>query len=58
VKGLLTRLYVRVTEWHRGQTMAEYALIMAAIAVVCLIAYQTLGTGISTTATQVANDLP
>jgi Flp pilus assembly pilin Flp len=55
--NLITRLYVRVKEWQRGQTMAEYALIMAAIAVVCLIAYQALGTSISTKATEVATDL-
>ena len=27
----LTRIFVRMTEGDRGQTMAEYALIMAAV---------------------------
>jgi len=31
----------------KGQTMAEYALIMAAVAVVALVAYNALGTQIS-----------
>jgi Flp pilus assembly pilin Flp len=30
-----------------GQTMTEYALILAAIAIVAVVAYQTLGTTIS-----------
>ena len=31
-----------------GQTMTEYALIMAAIAIVAIVAYTTLGNTIST----------
>lgn len=31
-----------------GQTMTEYALIMAAIAIVAIVAYTTLGTSIGT----------
>ena len=31
-----------------GQTMTEYALIMAAIAIVAIVAYTTLGTTITT----------
>ncbi len=33
---------------NRGQTMAEYALIMAAVAVVVFVGYQTMGTTITT----------
>jgi len=33
--------------WYtKGQTMAEYALIMAAVAIVVLVGYQTMGTAI------------
>ncbi len=41
----------------RGQTMTEYALILAAIAVAAILAYQNLGTQSSTLAGDVASDL-
>ena len=41
----------------RAQTMTEYAMILATIAVVAYLAYQGLGSQISTLANQVANDL-
>ncbi len=44
---MLTRVYVGMRE-AKGQTMAEYALIMAAIAVVCIVAYNALGGAIIT----------
>ncbi len=44
----ITRMLVKVREYQRGQTMAEYALIMAAVAVVVFVGYQTMGTTIST----------
>lgn len=34
-------------ERRRAQTMTEYALIMAAIAIVAIVAYTTLGTTIT-----------
>ena len=43
----LNKLVVRVQELHRGQTMAEYALILAAVAIVVFIGYQTMGTTIT-----------
>jgi Flp pilus assembly pilin Flp len=61
----LTKTYVRVTEFPRqiarsqivrGQTMTEYALIMAAIAVVVYATYKTLGTDISNLVSSVSND--
>jgi Flp pilus assembly pilin Flp len=55
--NLLTQLYVRVREAKSGQTMTEYALILAAVAVAALVAYQGLGSSISTTATNLASDL-
>ncbi len=45
--SVLSQLFVRVRESRRGQTMAEYALILAAVAVVVFVGYQTMGTTIS-----------
>ena len=47
---LLTKLYTRLTEANRnqaGQTMTEYVLIIAAIAVAGYVAYQGLEVGIN-----------
>jgi Flp pilus assembly pilin Flp len=44
----ITRMFVKVREYQRGQTMAEYALILAAVAVVVFVGYQTMGTTITT----------
>lgn len=44
----ITEMFVKAREFHRGQTMAEYALIMAAVAVVVFVGYQTMGTTITT----------
>ncbi len=49
--------FVRVREFQRGQTMAEYALIMAAVAVVVFVGYQTMGTTITTLLTSVDGKL-
>ncbi len=45
--GKITKLFVRATENQSGQTMAEYALILAAIAVVCIVGYNVVGTSVS-----------
>ncbi len=57
MSNLVTKLYVKASEGLRGQTMTEYALILAAIAVAALLAYKNLGTQISTLAGNVASDL-
>jgi len=44
----ITRMFVKVREYQQGQTMAEYALILAAVAVVVFVGYQTMGTTITT----------
>ena len=44
----ITKMIVKVREYQKGQTMAEYALIMAAVAVVVFAGYQTMGTTITT----------
>ena len=45
---LLRKLYVKADGFARGQTMAEYVLIVSAIAAVVYAGYQTTGTTIST----------
>ena len=58
---LLTKLYVRVCEFHRGfgkgQTMTEYALILAAVAVVVFVTYEVMGQDISALVNSVDSDL-
>lgn len=44
----INQLMVRVRESKKGQTMTEYVLIIAAIAVAGYIAYQGLEGGINT----------
>lgn len=44
----LRKAFVKANEYQRAQTMTEYALILSAVAVVVFIAYQTMGTTIST----------
>jgi Flp pilus assembly pilin Flp len=45
---LIRKLYAKADAFARGQTMAEYALILAAVAVVVYLGYQTMGTTITT----------
>lgn len=54
---MITRMFVKVREYRRGQTMTEYALILAAVAVVVFVGYQTMGTTIKTLLTSVDNQL-
>jgi Flp pilus assembly pilin Flp len=53
----IAKLVVRARELTRGQTMAEYALILAAVAVVVFVGYQTMGTTITTLLTSVDGSL-
>ena len=41
-------MYVKFQNMGRGQTMTEYAFILAAVAVVVYVTYQTMGTDITT----------
>jgi len=41
----VTKAYVKWSE-RKGQAMTEYALILAAVAVVAFVTYQALGTSI------------
>ena len=57
----ITEVLVRVREWHKGlnkgQTMTEYALIMAAVAVVVFVTYQTMGNDIGSLVNTINTDL-
>jgi Flp pilus assembly pilin Flp len=44
----IIKAHIKADEFARGQTMAEYALIMAAVAVVVFLGYQLMGTTITT----------
>jgi Flp pilus assembly pilin Flp len=50
-------MFVKAREWHKGQTMTEYALILSAVAVVVFVGYQTMGTKITALLTSVDNQL-
>jgi len=53
----LAKMFVKVREYQSGQTMAEYALIMAAVAVVVYAGYQTMGATITTLVTSIDGKL-
>ena len=55
--NMIRKLYVRSDSLARGQTMAEYALILAAVAVVVYVGYQTMGTTITSMLTTVDTSL-
>jgi Flp pilus assembly pilin Flp len=55
--NFITKTFVQAREWHKGQTMTEYALILSAVAVVVYIGYQTMGTNITSLLTGVDNQL-
>ena len=57
----LTRTFVKVREFQKrlskGQTMTEYALILAAVAVVVFVTYEVMGQKISTLVNSIDTDL-
>jgi Flp pilus assembly pilin Flp len=53
----ITRMFVKAQNWHRGQTMTEYALILSAVAVVVYIGYQTMGSSITSLLTTTDGNL-
>jgi Flp pilus assembly pilin Flp len=54
---LLRKLRLTPGYFARGQTMAEYVLIVAAVAVVCFAGYQATGTTVSTLVSNVDGKL-
>lgn len=59
--SFITKTYLRAREMakavSKGQTMTEYALILAAVAVVVFVTYQTMGTDIGSLVNSVNSDL-
>ena len=53
----IRKMYVKVQNMRRGQTMTEYALILAAFAVVVFITYEVMGQDISTMVNKVDSAL-
>jgi Flp pilus assembly pilin Flp len=53
----LTKWFVKAREWHKGQTMTEYALILAAVAVVVFVTYEVLGQDINSLVKTIDTDL-
>ncbi len=45
---MISKMVLKAREFRRGQTMAEYALILAAVAVIVFVAYQQMGTTVTT----------
>ncbi len=55
--NFITKMFVKAQNWQRGQTMTEYALILAAVAVVVYGGYKTMGTAITGLLTSVDGNL-
>jgi len=57
----LTKTFVKVREFQKrlskGQTMTEYALILAAVAVVVFVTYEVMGQDIKTLVNGIDTDL-
>jgi Flp pilus assembly pilin Flp len=54
---MITKMVVKAREYQKGQTMAEYALILAAVAVVVFVGYQTMGSTITSLLSNVDSSL-
>ncbi len=48
INSFLTSLFVRYTSDDDGQTMAEYGIILAVVAMIAVVAFRLLGTQIDT----------
>ena len=59
--NFITKLYVSMREFNKrltkGQTMTEYALILAAIAVVVFVTYEVMGQDIKALVNNIDTDL-
>jgi Flp pilus assembly pilin Flp len=57
----ISRTYLRTLEWSKrlgkGQTMTEYALILAAVAIVVFVTYEVMGQDIGTLVSHIDNAL-
>ena len=57
IGDLSRNLYVRIRVSHRGQTLAEYALIFAALSLAVFAAYQSIGNSVVILGNALNNDL-
>ena len=57
INDSLCKSYIWVRESPRGQTLAEYALIFAALSLAAFAAYQSIGNGIVILGNGLSNDL-
>ena len=57
INDALCKSYVWVRESPRGQTLAEYALIFAALSLAAFAAYQSIGNGVVILGNGLNNDL-
>jgi Flp pilus assembly pilin Flp len=57
MKDRILSMVVRAREWQKGQTMTEYALILAAVAVVVFVGYKTMGNDIQSLLNSVDGNL-
>ena len=57
MKETLTRMYVKLCVYRKGQTMTEYALILAAVAIVVFVVYEVMGQDIGTLVSNIDNAL-
>jgi pilus assembly protein Flp/PilA len=53
----MTNIFARFVKDESGATAIEYGLIAALISVVCIVAFQTIGTKLNVTFTKVADEL-
>ncbi|HEX6029789.1 MAG TPA: hypothetical protein VFY90_00070 [Tepidiformaceae bacterium] len=57
IKNWAAKKYVALQSREEGQGLAEYGLILALIAVVCIVALQALGAGIAATLGSITGQL-
>ena len=57
MKEMMTRLYVKVRGFRKGQTMTEYALILAAVAIVVFVTYEVMGQDIGSLVNKIDSSL-
>ena len=57
MKETLTRMYVKLRDYRKGHTMTEYALILAAVAIVVFVVYEVMGQDIGTLVSNIDNAL-
>ncbi len=56
INETITRFFLRLKD-ESGQALAEYGLILALIAVVCIVALGLIGTGLDGKLTEISNEL-